>query len=110
MISGDKLTEEKTITPIDEINEDVDSHVTNQNWHNTHDDKADRMQIISDDDDFDTRTPEIVNLNDITENNDTTIGSKNSRKMSEKNLVDNSMKHYQFDVSSKEGFKELLRF
>lgn len=30
--------------------------------------------------------------------------------MTEKNLVDNSMKHYQFDVSSKEGFKELLRF
>lgn len=53
---------------------------------------ADRIQILSDEDqdDFAERTPEVVDLNEVTENNDTTIASNKT----EKNLVDNSMKHY----------------
>ena len=50
-------------------------------------------QILSDEDQDDIeRTPEVVDLNEVTENNDTntTIQSKKT----EKNLVDNSMKHY----------------
>ena len=61
-------------------------------------------KILKDDSDDDmARTPDIINLSEVTANDDEQNSKKPKSKKEQVNFE-------AFDVSSKEGFKELMRF